>query len=76
MSPTFVNISRFPSFLEGLARALDLGGSLWNLDEEPVSDADALASDWQAVGNDMYWALGRVPDLSIIAPWSPSTWRR
>jgi hypothetical protein len=49
-----------PSFLEGMARALDLGGTLSVYNESPTPDlADALAIrlDWQSVKADMVQAL-------------------
>ena len=46
-----------PSFTEGLARVLDVGGTFddYNHSASPV-DADqmAIASDWYAVGSDLY----------------------
>ncbi len=50
------------SFLEGVARVLDLGGTLnvYNESETPGdADARALASDWQAVGDDIQSAIGK-----------------
>ena len=66
-----------PSFLEGMARIFDFGGTLDEYDfgpkpaeRKPLSPADAakanmeaLRSDWQAVGDDMRSVMGRyVPD--------------
>ena len=52
-----------PSFLEGVARLLDLGGTLneYNGFDTP-EDADlvALRSDWEALGRDYRSALGSV----------------
>ncbi len=52
-----------PSFLEGLARILDLGGTLneYNQSETP-DDADlvALRSDWEAIGEDFRGVLSQV----------------
>ena len=49
-----------PSFAEGLARAADIGGTFdeYNSDVS-ASEADeaALASDWYAVGADLYHAI-------------------
>lgn len=54
-----------PSFLEGVARIFDFGGTLNTYyylpsDEDPrKSDARAIASDWEAVGRDMASAIGQ-----------------
>ena len=52
-----------PSFLEGVARLLDLGGTLneYNESNSP-EDADlvALRSDWEALGQDYRSALTSV----------------
>jgi hypothetical protein len=60
----------FADFILGAARVLDAGATLARGTAQIVgsekdaddaawqSDADALASDWQAVGQDMYAALG------------------
>ncbi len=45
-----------PSFLEGVARAIDIGDTLtdYNGSEDGAqADARALRSDWKAVGDDM-----------------------
>ena len=50
-----------PSFLEGMARIFDIGGTLNEYDFGPVgaeSDAEALHSDWMAVGDDLRAAIG------------------
>ena len=50
-----------PSFLEGVARVLDFGGAMtaYNEIEDPdQADALALASDWRAVGDDLWSAIG------------------
>jgi hypothetical protein len=51
-----------PSFVEGLARAVDIGGTFdeYNSATSP-SEADeaALASDWYAVGADLYHAISQ-----------------
>ncbi len=64
-----------PSFLEGMARVLDLGGTF---DQYNVSasgeeaDRQALESDWNAIGADMYDAIARFqaahPELRPDAP--------
>ena len=45
-----------PSFWEGLARVLDLGGTLNVYNRTPTpkqADAIAIRNDWQAVGEDL-----------------------
>jgi hypothetical protein len=54
-----------PSFLEGAARVLDLGGTMekYNGSSAPESaDARALAADWAAVGLDLRNAMMVVND--------------
>jgi len=45
------------SFLQGMAHTLDLGSTLssHNIDNRPwwEKDAEALHSDWEAIGNDI-----------------------
>lgn len=69
-----------PSFLEGMARIFDFGGTLNEYDfghrepkrdstlsgperestlSGPEADAEAIRSDWQAVGDDMRAVMGR-----------------
>lgn len=43
-------------FLRGIAAVLDLGGILWE-PPEIISDIEAIASDWQTVGNDLWHAI-------------------
>jgi hypothetical protein len=47
------------SFLKGAASVIDIGGiihpSLESLPQQ--SDAESLASDWQAIGSDLYAAI-------------------
>lgn len=45
-----------PSFLEGMARTLDLGNTLQKYnssDTEEEADSEALKNDWRAVGEDI-----------------------
>jgi hypothetical protein len=45
-----------PSFLEGVGRIVDFGGTLTEYNRSPsgaVADYVALACDWRAVGNDL-----------------------
>ena len=53
-----------PSFLEGMARIFDFGGTLneYNYDQystDAEADAAAIASDWDAVWQDWADAIGR-----------------
>ena len=61
-----------PSFLRGVARLFDFGGTLntyyYLTDEDPnETDARAIASDWEAVGKDiasaMDWHVQFVQDI-------------
>lgn len=50
-----------PSFWEGVARLVDITGSLneYNYSGSPnEADCRAIASDWEAVGSDMRVAMG------------------
>ena len=49
-----------PSFLEGMARILDMGGTLTEFNRSPdgeAADSLAIASDWYAVGQDLRNAI-------------------
>jgi hypothetical protein len=49
-----------PSFLEGAARALDLGGTMAIFNESvdgDMADFLAISADWQRVGQDMRDAI-------------------
>ena len=49
-----------PSFLEGVASALDIGGTLieYNQSQTPLeADRRAISSDWAIVGQDIQTAL-------------------
>ena len=51
-----------PSFLEGFGRVLDIGGTSDEYNESLTADeADyiAIASDWSAVGADLYRSIQR-----------------
>lgn len=52
-----------PSFLEGMARVLDLGGTLevYNTSaNEALADLNALRSDWRALSEDFRHAIDAV----------------
>ena len=58
-----------PSFIRGVARLFDFGGTLntyhYLQDEDPAeADARAIASDWQAVGKDIADAIEKY-DASV-----------
>lgn len=49
-----------PSFLEGVARIFDFGGTLNGYNDSPTgeeADAAAIRSDWEAIGQDMHNAI-------------------
>ena len=49
-----------PSFLSGVARCLDLGGTFDEYNESPTpaqADATAILNDWLAVGADLRHGL-------------------
>lgn len=52
-----------PSFLEGVARLVDVGGSLntYNISRTgQEADARALQNDWRAIGHDVRVALEKI----------------
>ncbi len=59
-----------PSFTEGVARSLDLGGTLqaYNSSLSPEqADATALLMDWQAIKTDLLAAMNEVSDSEQVA---------
>ena len=59
-----------PSFVEGIARSLDLGGTLqeYNGSFSPEqADATALHMDWQAIGKDLRAAINEVSEQEQVA---------
>ena len=52
-------IRRRRSFLTGFASIFDFAGNLRRRKFGPDADARALASDWQAVGADLWAAIGQ-----------------
>lgn len=55
-----------PSFVEGSARLLDLGGTMEEYNSslsDDQADTIALTTDWLSVGNDMRNAMNRRPDV-------------
>lgn len=60
LSYTFLLFAR-PSFVEGIARILDFGGTLQAYNRSrSTRDADlnALRSDWRAIGSDIQRSMG------------------
>ena len=59
-----------PSFAEGVARSLDLGGTLqqYNGSLSPEqADATALRMDWRAIKTDLLLAMNEVSEVEQIA---------
>ena len=51
------------SFLRGMASAIDISGTMYhdeNLNIIRRTDAEALAHDWEMVGEDMRYAIGEI----------------
>ena len=49
-----------PSFVEGMARVLDIGGTLQEYNTSPTereADIESLRNDWRAVGADLRGAF-------------------
>ena len=62
-----------PSFLEGLARIVDLGGAMNEYNASPTgqeADAVAIWMDWAAVGQDIRDAIGafEIEEAEELAP--------
>ena len=56
MGRTFFLFAK-PSFIGGMARVIDLGGTLTVYNNSPTeeeADKKAVHSDWQAVGGDLF----------------------
>jgi len=52
-----------PSFLEGVARLVDIAGTLdeYNYsDSDDEADSRAIESDWEAVGHDLHSAMEKL----------------
>lgn len=70
MNPYFGFLFARPSFLEGVARALDLGGTLqeYNSARSPeVADALALEADWRVVGADLLRAMRELSEENQLS---------
>lgn len=58
-----------PSFLEGMARVLDLGNTLNVYNDSPtekIADARAIFSDWSMVGQDIEQAISENREAEIV----------
>jgi hypothetical protein len=65
METTKPNQSKLAAFLKGFASAFDLTGQtlmdvLPNLSDGFERDRQAIAGDWQQIGNDLRKAMGQV----------------
>jgi len=70
MNPYFGFLFARPSFLEGVARALDLGGTLqeYNSSRSPEqADALALEADWRVVGADLLRAMRELSEENQLS---------
>lgn len=62
MRRTYMLFAR-PSFIEGVSRIFDLGGTLSEYNSSPSgkeADFNALQSDWYAVGDDIRTAIDAI----------------
>ena len=68
MNEEFGLLYATPSFLEGVARAIDIGDTLteYNLSESGAdADLRALRSDWAAIGRDLRQATAQFEQENI-----------
>lgn len=68
-------LRRRPSFLTGLASIFDFAGNLhrYEYDSGPDADARALAADWQAIGDDLWIAMGQFEEetgVRVLEKWA------
>ncbi len=62
MNEQFGLLYAVPSFLEGIARSIDIGDTLTEYNDSQsghLADTRALRSDWQAVGDDLRQAMAQ-----------------
>jgi len=62
MNEQFGLLYSIPSFVEGVARSIDIGDTLteYNGSESGVdADTRSLSSDWKAIGNDLRQAIAQ-----------------
>lgn len=61
------------SFLSGIGRILDAGGTFDSYNASPtpeLADAVALYADWKTIGNDMRTGLGKAAEWEEeVQPW-------
>jgi hypothetical protein len=61
-----------PSFIEGMARTLDIGNTLQKYNEastETEADIEAMKNDWRAIGDDIRAAISgyeRTPFTKVV----------
>ena len=58
-----------PSFIEGMARVLDLGNTLNVYNESfsgEIADSTAISMDWAMVGKDIYQAISENRETEIV----------
>ena len=68
MSDTYFLFAQ-PTFVEGMARVLDLGNTLNVYNEsltEKIADSRAIFSDWFMVGQDIEQAISENRDVEIV----------
>ncbi len=65
MNPNSIILFARPSFVEGMARTLDFGGTLNEYNSslsEEQADCLALNADWMAVGQDLLEVFAAAPE--------------
>jgi hypothetical protein len=58
-----------PSFIEGMARVLDLGNTLNVYNESlsgEIADSTAISMDWAMIGKDIYQAISENREAEIV----------
>ncbi len=62
MNEQFGLLYAAPSFLEGIARSIDIGDTLTEYNTSgsgSAADLEALRADWKAIGNDLRQAMSQ-----------------
>ena len=70
MNPYFGFLFARPSWVEGLARAFDLGGTLQEYNTAPTpeeADSIAMNADWRVVGQDLLRAMNELSEETKVA---------
>ena len=68
----FGNLFAQPSFIEGMARTLDIGNTLNRYNESSSDqqvDIEAMKNDWRAIGDDIRVAISgyeRTPFTKVV----------